>query len=154
MSTVIVVTPLIIANWPAISAAVAAAVGSMGFAVAAEATRAVQEERQSRTTRAELDVENSEILTTAAGISDQMTVERDGIRIRFNRDERGALKVCVEGTGLSKSQLQQIGQDVVDRVTQQFVYNRLMSEIQDRRMQVVDQEVQADRTVRIRIRNL
>ncbi|HTN02993.1 hypothetical protein [Planctellipticum variicoloris] len=152
MSTVVVITPLIIANWPAISAAVAAAVGSLGFAVASEAARASQSGIQT-TNRATLDIENSEILATAAGISEEMTVQRDGVRIRFSRDERGALKVCVEGDGLSKSQLAQIGQDVVDRVTQQFVYNRLMSEIQDRRMHVIDQEVQADRTVRIRIRN-
>ncbi len=32
MSTVMVITPIIIANWPAITAAVTAAVGSIGFA--------------------------------------------------------------------------------------------------------------------------
>ena len=31
MSTVIVLTPIIIANWPAITAVVAAAVGTLGF---------------------------------------------------------------------------------------------------------------------------
>ena len=34
MSTVIIVTPLVIAAWPSITAAVTAAVGTMGFALA------------------------------------------------------------------------------------------------------------------------
>ena len=43
MSTVVVLTPVIIANWPVITAAVAAAVGSMGFAVARDAASSLAE---------------------------------------------------------------------------------------------------------------
>lgn len=66
MSTVIVVAPVIIASWPAIAAAVTAAVGTMGFAMTRESEleQGVQENSRNR---AEIDVEDSEILADAAG---------------------------------------------------------------------------------------
>ena len=145
MSTVIVVTPLIIAAWPAISAAVTAAIGTMGFAQVAGG-RGV-----AGTNRAEIEVEDSEILEGAGGES--LVVERDGIRATFSRDVRGALKVCMEGDGVAKSELRRIGQELLDRVTQQYVYHRVVSELKQKNMAIVDEEVDADRTIRIRVRN-
>ena len=40
MSTVIVLAPLIVAGWPAITAAVTAAIGTMGFTLARKAVAA------------------------------------------------------------------------------------------------------------------
>jgi len=153
MSTVIVLTPLIIANWPAITAAVMGAVGTMGFALASDANR--NEARvDSSVTRAEIDVEDSEILSQAGGSGEQLVVERDGIRAIFSRDARGALRVCMEGHGVAKSELKRIGEELIGRVTQQYVYHRVISELKERRMAVVDEQVDADRTVRIRVRNI
>ena len=45
MSTVVVLAPLIIANWPVITTAVAAAVGTMGFAVVRGDGRCVRQNR-------------------------------------------------------------------------------------------------------------
>ena len=83
-----------------------------------------------------------------------MVVERDGITATFSRDARGALKLCMEGTGHTKSQLKQIGQELIDRVTQQYVYHRVVSELKERNMNIVNEEVASDRTVTIRVRNL
>jgi hypothetical protein len=151
MSTVIVVAPLVIAGWPAITAAVTAAVGSMGFAVARGAAGAAQEKKVRN--REEIEVEDSEILEQGAGSGQEIVVERDGVRAIFRRDARGALKVCMEGEGLTKSQLRQLGEELIGRVTQQYVYHKLVTEMKNRRMTVVDEEVTEDRTVRIRIRN-
>lgn len=152
MSTVVVVTPVIIASWPVISAAVTAAVGSMGFAVA-RAAAAESERLEQATSRTEIDVEDSEILQAAAGTEQEIVVERDGARAIFSRDARGALKVCMEGEGYSKAELRQIGEELIGRVTQQYVYDRVVTELQERNMTVVDEEVAEDRTVKIRVRN-
>ncbi len=152
MSTVIVVAPVIIASWPAITAAVTAAVGTMGFALARQ-DDAVGAEGQSTLGRAEIEIENSEILGGAATGAQEIVVQRDGIAAKFTRDARGALKVCVEGGGLSKGQLRAIGEDLIGRVTQQYVYHRIVTEMKDRNMAVVQEEVDEDRTVRIRVRN-
>lgn len=149
MSSVVVVAPIIIANWPAITAAVTAAVATMGFAVARQGA----EEHGAATTREEIEVEDSEILEAAAGTDRELVVERDGLRAVFRRDARGALRVCMEGNGYSKAQMRQIGQDLIDRVTQQYVYHRVVTELKNRKMNIVDEEVTEDRTVKIRVRN-
>ena len=152
MSTVIVVAPLIIGGWPVITAAVAAAMASMGFAAVKEGLVA-QRQLQGTTQREEIEVEDSEILREAAGTEQEIVVQREGLTARFSRDVRGALKVCVEGEGYTKSQLRRIGQEMIERVTQQYVYHRLMTELHERNVTVVDEQVAEDRTVKIRVRN-
>jgi hypothetical protein len=151
MSAVAVVTPIVIANWPLITAAVTAAIGSMGF-TALEAAGSVRGRPRSAN-RAEVELEDSAVLEGAPQ-GEQMVVQRpDGVRATISRDARGGLKVCVEGDHLSKSELRQIGEEMAGRITQQYVYNKLMTELQERNVAVVDQEVAADQTIRIRVRN-
>ena len=94
MSTVMVVAPLVIANWSAISAAVVGAVGIMGFSTVNEAVAASRQVRQPN--RAEIELEESEILDGTGGSGEEIVVERGDVRAIFTRDARGALKVCVE----------------------------------------------------------
>ncbi len=151
MSTVIVITPIIIASWPAIAAAVTAAVGTMGFAAARSRDLALAHHQEA--SRAEIEVEDSEILADATGSSEEMVVERDGIRACFSRDGRGSLRVCMEGHGHSKAELRRIGEELVGRVTQQYAYNRVVTGLKERGMAIVDEQVASDRTVKIRVRN-
>ena len=151
MSSIVVVAPLIVAGWPVISAAVTAAVASMGFSVV---QGAVPVSVKTRTrTRTEIDVEDSEVLQEAAPVG-ELVIQRDDVRIIFNRDQRGALKLCVEGGNHSRAELQEIGREVLGRVTQQYVYHRIVTELQDRHMAIVDEQVSADHTVKLRVRNL
>jgi len=150
MSTVVVLTPIIIAYWPAIVSAISAAVRTEGFELVHEGQSS---QRAAEKVREEIEVDNSEILQEAAGTGQEVVVEREGLRAVFSRDARGALRVCMEGVGYSKSELRRIGQDLVDRVTQQYVYHRVVSELKSRKMTIVDEEVSEDRTVKIRVRN-
>jgi hypothetical protein len=149
VSAVIVVTPLVIGAWPAVSAAVAAAVASMGFAAAH-----AREQREAGETRAhaEIEVEDSEVF--AEGLPEEVVAERDGVRAVFSHDERGALKLCMEGEHLSKSELRRIGEELLGRVTQQFVYHKLVNDLAARNMNIVEEEVTEDRTIRIRVRGV
>lgn len=155
MSSVIVITPLIIANWSVITAAVTAAVASTGFSLAQAraGSGASIEAKAIGKQRAEIDVEDSEILAESASLGGELAIERDGVRIVFTRDARGALKMCVEGEHLSKAELKRIGEEVLGRVTQQYAYHRVVSELAARGMSIVDEHVDADRTVRLRVRN-
>ena len=152
MSTILVITPIIIASWPAITAAVAATVGTMGFVAAKQGEVGFESEAVHKT-RAEIEVDDSEILAEAAGGGEEIVVQREGITAIFSRDARGALRVCMEGTGVSKRELRQIGQELIDRVTQQYVYHRIVTELKDRKMAIVEEEMSEDRTVKIRVRN-
>jgi hypothetical protein len=152
MSTVMVITPILIANWPAITAAVAAAVGAMGFASLQEGQISAGISSKA-TNREEIEVEDSEILEAAAGTGEEIVVERDGVRATFSRDARGALRVCMEGGGLSKAQLRKLGQELIGRVTQQYAYHRIVTELKQKNMTIVDEQVTKDNTVKIRVRN-
>jgi hypothetical protein len=141
------------ASWPVITAAITAAVGSMGLAVATEGLAARKVEKVAPT-RAEIEVEDSEILAEGVGTREQIAVEGNGIKAIFTRDARGQLKLCVEGHKHSKADLKKIGEELLGRVTQQYVYHKLVSELKERHMTIVDEEVAADRTVKLRVRNL
>jgi hypothetical protein len=157
MSSVIVVAPIIMASWPAITAAVTAAVGSMGFAIATQdLSQSQSQAKVQEPTRAEIEVEDSEIMQEGVGTRQQVVVEREGVKATFTRDARGGLKLCMEDKRHrhSKSELRKMGQDLLGRVTQQYVYHKLVSELKERNMTIVDEEVAADRTVKLRIRNL
>lgn len=154
MSTVLVVAPIVIANWSVISAAVIAGVGSVGYAVVSGVETPGRTTNRQVGNRAEIEVENSEILATGVIPGQEIVVQKDGVTVRFSRDRQGALKVCVEGEGLSKSQLKQVGEDLIGVVTQQYAYHRIMTEMKNQNMTVVHEEVDADRTVRIRVRNV
>lgn len=153
MSSVIVITPLIIANWPAITAAVYAAIGTMGFVAARQSAAAAVAAGVSETNRTEIEVEESDILQDMGGTGQELVVEREGVRAIFSRDARGALKVCMEGEGHSKGELRRIGQELIGRVTQQYVYHRVVTELKQRNMTIVEEAVEEDKTVRIRVRN-
>lgn len=154
MSTVLIVAPVVIANWSVISAAVGTAIAAAGFsAVAGTAARVAQDAAAGNVVREEIDVPDSEVLEGTAGTGERIVAEKDGIRAIFSRDARGALKVCVEGAGVSKDELRRVGEDLVGRVTQQYVYHRLMTELASRNVSVIDEEVTAEQAVKIRVRS-
>jgi hypothetical protein len=134
------------------TAAISAAVGTMGFAVAQANINPHRRILDTRS-RAEIALEESEILAGTAGSGEQMVVERDGIRAVFSRDARGALKLCLEGHGLSKTELRRLGEQLVGRVTQQYAYHRVISELRERQMNIVDERVGADQSITIRVRH-
>ncbi|HEY8504802.1 MAG TPA: DUF1257 domain-containing protein [Gemmataceae bacterium] len=152
MSAVAVVTPIVIANWPVITAAVTAAVSSLGFTVVQATANVKAKARVKTANRAEVEIEDSAVLEGAPR-DEEIVVEREGVRAVISRDARGRLKVCVEGEHLSKAELHQIGEELVGRITQQYVYHKLMTELQERNMAVVEEEVTADQTIKIRLRN-
>lgn len=151
MSTVLVVTPILVSQWPAIVAAVTAAMSAAGYTAVQQA--ASQPMGAESSTREEIEVEDSEILEATAGTGEQIVVEREGVRATFTRDARGALRICMEGRGKSKAQLRAIGEDLLGRVTQQFAYHRIVTQLKERNMVIVDEQVTDQQSVKIRVRN-
>ena len=151
MSSMMVVTPLVVASWPLLSAAITAAVGTMGFAAAQSAAHRPRVSSQAKA-RAEIELEDSEILAGSGAAGEQMVVERDGVRAIFSRDARGALKLCVEGENLSKAELRQLGEALVGRVAQQYAYHRLVTELKERQMPILSERVGEDNAIHIRVK--
>ena len=91
MSCVCILTPVVIAAWPAFSAAVVAAATSLGYQVALEvsADRKAASVAPRNSSRVELEIENSEVVTNQLGREQHIAVTRDGVTITFSRDARG-----------------------------------------------------------------
>jgi hypothetical protein len=153
MSAVCVIAPVLVAAWPAFSSAVIAAAGSLGYQVAAEASRLAHDaRRQSTPSGVRLEVPGSEIVTTQLQRDQRLAVTRDGVTITFSRDARGQASLCVTGEGVSEETLRALGLEMSQAVVQQYAYQRIMDEMRQRGLQVVEEEQLEDRSIHLRIR--
>ena len=154
MSAVCILTPVVIMAWPAFSAAVVAAAGSLGWQVAAEAQEHLPGETvRPDTNSIQLEIERSEVVTQQLGRDQRIAVSRDGMTVVFSRDARGKAALCVTGTGQSDETLRALGEELSQAVVQQYVYQKLMDEMRSRGFNVVEEEVNADRSIRLKVRH-
>lgn len=150
MSAVCVLTPIIIGNWPVITAAVAGAVTAMGFTSVKDVTKTLQEVKK-KCKEVTLQVENSEAVTDALSLDQSLVFTRNNVTLHFSRDARGRCAVKVYGNQ-SDGELKKIGQEVSQRIVQQYVYNRLMTELQGKNYHIVEESVDDKQTIQIKVR--
>ena len=151
MSCVCVLTPLVIAAWPQFSAAVVAAAASLGYAVSTGLPKETSASRNAR--RVDLQIEQSELVTDRLARDQRITVTREGVTVTFTRDARGKASLCVTGQGQSDAALRALGEELSQRVVQQYVYQKLMDEIRARRFVVVEEQTDANQAIRIKVRH-
>jgi hypothetical protein len=154
MSAVCILAPVVIAAWPAFSAAVVAAAASLGYQVVSTINEpmAVADDR-GKTNTVQLEIERSEVVTSQLGREQRMVVTRNGVTVTFSRDARGKAALCVTGSGQSKEELRAIGEELSKSVVQQYVYQKLMDEMRKRGFNVVEEEVNEDSSIRLKVRH-
>ena len=152
MSAIVVLTPIVIAAWPAISAAALAAATSMGFTLMDEARHAMADVAAD-TGRVELEIPGSEVVTNSLGRDQRLRVVRDGVIATFGRDARGRASICVTGSVHTDEELRVIGEELGGRMVQQFVLHKLRTELTQRGMNIVDETVEAGDAVRLTVRH-
>ncbi len=154
MGAVCVLAPVVIAAWPAFSAAVVAAAGSLGYQVAAEAAKMVGNTPEQRKTEAvNLAIPRSEVVTDQLGRGQRISVTREGVTVTFSRDARGQAALCVTGAGKSEDELRALGEQLSGAVVQQYVYQKLMEEMRTRGFVVVEEETSVDRAIHLKVRH-
>lgn len=154
MSCVCVLTPVVIAAWPALSATVVAAATSLGYSVVQSAHDiATDAEESSRENQPiQLEIANSQVVTERLGRDQKIVVTRDGVTITFSRDTRGRASLCVTGDGTSE-ELRAHGEALSQRVVQQYVYDKLKQELQARHYMLVEEEVDEHHAIRLKVRH-
>jgi Protein of unknown function (DUF1257) len=156
MSVVFVIVPVVAGGWPMISTAILAASAALGY-------RAVQslEERVAmgvatdvteRAATVQLVMEDSQVVADTLARGESFTVEREGLRATFHRDGRGRCTVHVSGPGRTNAELEAAGRELMDRVRQQFAYAKVMAELEERGFDIVQEQVEADQSIRICVR--
>jgi len=153
MSAVCILTPIVIAAWPAFSAAVVAAATSLGYQVAAAAQEKPAVRKEDQTNTVQLEIEQSELVTDQLARDQRISVTREGVTVTFSRDARGRAALCVSGTGHTEEALRAMGEELSHRVVQKYVYQKLMDEIRTRQFHVVEEEVAENNTIRLKVRH-
>ena len=155
INVVLVLTPLIVGGgWTAISAAAAGAAVALGLTVRATAKEeiaAVKEEAEVRNA-VEVEVKNSEVLQNVATEQQIVCQAKNGVEVRVKRDARGRCVVCASGKGKTKTELRAFAERFMEKMTQCFIYNRVMTELKAKGYQVMSEERAKDETVSIRVR--
>ena len=153
MSTVLVLTPVVIASWPAITAAVAGAAAALGFVTKHAVEEMVQQSQQVEAKQeVEVELHQSEVVAGQIKVGQEIVLSKGNVEIRVRRDERGRCVVCAAGKGLTKAELRQIAEQFAQRVTQCFVYDKVMRELKAKNFNVVNEEVTANQDIRIHVR--
>lgn len=155
MSAILILAPAVIAGWPAITAAVAGAAAALGMNMAKELHEPEKQSRKADAiTSVELDMEQSEVLEGSLAGNEEIVLRKDDMSVRVHRDEYGQLRFHVDGRNRSKTELEAFGRQVLEKVTQTFIYNRVVTELKQRGIEVQREEVTQDQTVHIYVRNI
>lgn len=152
MSTVLILTPVIIASWPAITAAVAGAAAALGLAVTHSVKESVEQANAEVEQSVQVELAQSQVLAQSIATGKEIVVTKDNVELRVSRDQRGRCVVCAKGLGYSKAELKQIAEEFTQKLTQCFTYNRVVSELKNKNFQIVNEEVTEDESVRINVR--
>jgi len=157
MSTIIILTPIIMGGgWPVITAAVAGAATALGFTATEHVQQMLNEhhniQQLQATQQVEIELGNSETLAKNLNTDQQITLTKDNVEIIIKRDERGRCSVCAKGIGKTKAELKLIAEEFTQKVTQYFIYDKVMNEVKNKNFQIVNEEVAQDDSIRIHVR--
>ena len=145
-------TPVIIGSWPLITAAVAGAASAMGLMVSESVKEAVKEGQSDVEQSVELELSDSKVFTDAMATNQEIVLTKGTIELRVKRDERGRCSVCAKGAGHSEVELKRIAEEFTQKLTQCFIYDKVMRELKNKDFQVVNEEVTEDESIRIHVR--
>ena len=152
MSAIVILTPVIIGSWPVITAAVAGAAAAMGMTVSESVRESVSEKETVETKTVEVELEHSEVVAKNLSADKEMVVNKGDIELRIKRDQKGRCTVCAKSKGHSDSELKAIAKEFGEKLTQCYIYNKVMTELKNKNFQVVNEEVSEDQSIRINVR--
>lgn len=133
---------------PIVVSAVGSAAGVLGYTAVKGRTAA----RVSAGIEVEVDVAATETLAEHVAAGQTMVFQRDDVTLTVVRDERGKLTVKAHSDNRSEEELREVAGEFCNRVAQQYAYHTLMGELQQRGFNVVEQQVEEDGTVRVKVR--
>jgi len=163
MSAVIILVPFLPAvPWAAIGVAVVGVAASMGFSVVRESATVARGLRRllkrkevqasaSPVPRAEAKVKNTQLAAEDLDNVNEFVLQQAGVKIALRREKDGTVVVCAEGPGRSKAELEALANKVAQRLVQQLVYNRVVTELKSRNFQITNEAREEGDLIRIRV---
>ncbi len=96
-------------------------------------------------------IEDSNILGDTMARDSKFTINKDDISATFNREADGRVSVHVSGKNHTDSELQTLGKELIGKITQQYAYNKVVTEMKKKGFTVTSEEVANDQTIRIHV---
>lgn len=153
MSTVVIIAPVIISNWPMIVAAATGAASALGLVAKRSVDEMAKQDQQVQNEESvEVELEDSQVLAQSLKTDEQLVLQKDSVEIRVDRDERGRCTVCAKGIGHSKAELKQMAEQFTQKMTQCFVYNKVVQELKNKDFKIVNEEVTEQEDIHIHVR--
>jgi hypothetical protein len=156
MGAVIILAPVVVASWPAIAAAVTAAAAGLGLTAAAQGVKESLHENakvEEKDLAVEVDLSKNQTLSQNMAAGKEMVVTKDGVKIKVKSDARGRCVVSATGRGKTKTELEGMASEFAGKITQAYVYNKVMNELRGKGFKVANEEVMTDQSIRINVRN-
>ncbi len=155
MSGIVCITPLIavsgVAGWSVYAAAIAATAAGMGLRILAEKMEEVDQEAETERNTVELPLENAKVVEQTLQRASRVRVQGDGFEITFIKDPRGDCKVEVTGETLSCEELRARGQEMIQKVNQEYARIRIKEELKKKGYVLEKEEQQEDGTIRLTV---
>lgn len=152
MGATLILVPVVVAAWPAFSAAVIAAAASLGYHVAAESAKGHASAKK-QIESVNLEIERSEVVTNQLGRDQRLSVSKEGVTVTFSRDARGKASLCVVGHGHDAESLRALGQELSKAVVQRYVYQKITDEMRARGFVIVEEETDQERAIHLKVRH-
>lgn len=133
----------------AMLAALAATAALMDLTPENEKNRAAQTDAAEKTV--DLCVNNPSEVAGDLAPGQSVSFSKPGLKVVFFQDIDGQIGVRVTGRE-SEAELKRMGEALAQKLVQQYAYHRLVTEMKARNMNVVEEEVEQDGTVRLRVR--
>lgn len=150
MPCVTVVAPILTASWPVLSSAILSAAVNLGYSTIKD----IQEKQeQVEKESVEIAVDNCEVLKEAMDKRQQeKLVNKEDVGIAFYNDIRGKFCMRINGIDKTKEQLKEIGMEMLNKINQQYVYNKIISELKHKGYSVVSEEMTKNKSVQVVVR--
>ncbi|MGI9242685.1 MAG: hypothetical protein ACR2RV_17950, partial [Verrucomicrobiales bacterium] len=102
-----------------------------------------------------LELPRSEIVTEELERDQSLRFARDGVSVEFGRDPRGRATVTVSESikNHTDEELQAMGEELSNGIVRQYVYQKLTDEMRARDFVVVEEETNADQSIRLKVRH-
>ena len=149
--------PIIIGSVSLLSNAFANVATALGYSlagtVAGSLLKGVQQQKEQTNQKTVIiPFDESEILEELQVAPKELKFSKENISISLFKDERDNYALKVTGSGKTIDELKTIGTDMKDRITQQYVYHKVVSGLKSKRYVVVNEAMNVERTVRVVLR--
>lgn len=149
--------PIIIGSVSMLSAAFSNVAAMLGYSIAGAVggsllTGNKKQKTESVQNTVVIPFEETDIFEEQRMSKKGMLFTKEDISVSLFKNERGNYSLKLVSSKKTVNELKTIGTDLKERITQQYVYHKVLTGLKSKRYVVVNEEINPERTVRIILR--